>query len=173
VKRAPASRAADSASSSPLRSPSATWSRGAKSNSGGSPHFPVVGIAVADRHFRQGEVGHLHRPGRLPCAHRGEFRLGSGELVAEHPDLVEQWLDVFAARLGLADFARALILAVLQFLQADLQVLALLLQRAPGGDVQLVLARLQRQGRAFRVGTENLWIQHETRPPWENAALYR
>jgi hypothetical protein len=83
-----------------------------------------------------------------------ELALDTPKFVAQMLDLVQQRLDVFTARLCLADRASALILTVLEFLNTDLQVLAPGLQLAPGFDVEVITANSEGCGDGVGVGSQ-------------------
>ena len=83
----------------------------------------------------------------------GELGFDAPEFIAQMLDLVQQRLDVFAARLCLADRPGALILAVLEVLNADLQLLAPSLQPAPGFDIQVITANSEACGNGVGIGS--------------------
>ena len=123
-------------------------------------HLDVVVLVPADRHAGQRHVRHVHLPGLLPRLDLGELGLGLRQLLAEVFDLVEQRLDVLAAGLGLPDRFRAGVLAVLQVLGAQLQVLAAGVEFAPGRRVEVVAAAGQGGGDGLGVVSQELGIEH-------------
>src|SRR5690606_31772213 len=123
-------------------------------------HLDVVVGARAGRHAFVQEVRDAREEVVELRRERREPRFAGGERVAERVDLALQRLDVRARGFRAADGLRALVALLAEAFDADLQVLALGLERLVARAVERESAARQVRDDAVQVLTQQLWIEH-------------
>ena len=120
----------------------------------------VILFAVALGHAVVGQVGNPADKVIPLGLNLGQAPLGGVESVAQVRDLIEQWLNILARRLGLADRLGASVALVLQGLGLGLQFAAPGLQRPETVGVEDIASLGQSLGDRIEVAAQQFGIEH-------------
>ncbi len=123
-------------------------------------NFDIARFITAHRHALVRQVGDHRDEGVVALLERRQGILVRLQLVADAGHLGHHRRDILALALQHADLLRQAVSFRLQVLGADLQVLALGLQRLEGGGVERRAARGEAFGDQGEVGAQQLNVQH-------------
>jgi len=118
----------------------------------------VVGLVAPVRNLGSGQIGQAQTDVGQLVLDRAQPRLGRLELIAQIGDLGQQRRDVLAGRLGAPDRLGARVARVLEFLNLDLERLALGLQGLDPRGVEHQTAPGQLLGDLIEFSAQRTWV---------------